>query len=231
MRGRLVDHDSHGAFGRMGADIDHAAGESLVAHGRHRDQHLPVEIAALGRLAPLRPRRFSGADGLRDGHIAAAGRHIGFAAGSRRVAIVLSGGVLGAGLARELHVEMLPDCPPFANDARGRKFPIRIPCILCATMNTSSDQRHHMCLFHAAFQRRTGGDHARAHDEFNGMGKVSPLDRLVPRTQSSRTMCREYDRELRVQRCTRIIELLVVLDSEARIRTCGKCLRASESDH
>src|SRR6476619_6875773 len=33
--------------------------------------------------------------------------------------------------------------------------------------------------------------------------------RLVPRTRSSRTPCRRLDRELRVQRGTRIIELLV----------------------
>src|SRR5215813_2391511 len=34
---------------------------------------------------------------------------------------------------------------------------------------------------------------------------------LVPRTRSSRTSNRKHDRELRVQRGTRIIELLVVL--------------------
>jgi tripartite-type tricarboxylate transporter receptor subunit TctC len=34
---------------------------------------------------------------------------------------------------------------------------------------------------------------------------------LVPRTRSSRTLCGKHDRELRVQRGTRIIELLVVL--------------------
>src|SRR5436190_6118883 len=44
--------------------------------------------------------------------------------------------------------------------------------------------------------------------------------RLVPRTRSSRIPCREFDRELRVQRGTRIIELLVVLDSEGRKRGC-----------
>src|SRR5437016_4876673 len=43
---------------------------------------------------------------------------------------------------------------------------------------------------------------------------------LVPRTRSSRISCREFDRELRVQRGTRIIELLVVLDSEVRKRGC-----------
>src|SRR5947208_8147542 len=43
---------------------------------------------------------------------------------------------------------------------------------------------------------------------------------LVPRTRSSRMSCRAFDRELRVQRGTRIIELLVVLDSEVRKRGC-----------
>src|SRR5207244_9150420 len=47
-----------------------------------------------------------------------------------------------------------------------------------------------------------------------------PKSALVPRTRSSRISCREFDRELRVQRGTRIIELLVVLDSEVRKRGC-----------
>src|SRR5262245_30599941 len=46
---------------------------------------------------------------------------------------------------------------------------------------------------------------------------------LVPRTRSSRSPCCKCDRELRVQRGTRIIELLVVLDSEVRLRTCREC--------
>ena len=46
--GRLIDHDAHRAFGGVRADIDQAARETLVAHRRHRDQHLAVEIAALG---------------------------------------------------------------------------------------------------------------------------------------------------------------------------------------
>jgi hypothetical protein len=45
---------------------------------------------------------------------------------------------------------------------------------------------------------------------------------LVPRTRSSRIPRREFDRELRVQRGTRIIELLVVLDSEVRKRGCRR---------
>jgi hypothetical protein len=55
--------------------------------------------------------------------------------------------------------------------------------------------------------------------------------RLVPRTRSSRMLCRAFDRELRVQRGTRIIELLVVLDSEVRKRDAAQMMRTSESDH
>ncbi len=62
-----------------------------------------------------------------------------------------------------------------------------------------------------------------------GAAKAAALP--VPRTRSSRPTCCEYDRELRVQRGTGIIESLVVLDSEVRIPTCRECLRTSESDH
>src|SRR5262245_58076282 len=54
---------------------------------------------------------------------------------------------------------------------------------------------------------------------------------VVPLTRSSGTGCRGLDRELRVQRGTRIVELLVVLDSEVRKRGCRKLVRTSESDH
>ena len=43
---------------------------------------------------------------------------------------------------------------------------------------------------------------------------------LVPRTRSSHHNCRESGCELRVQRGTRIIELLVPFDSEVRKRVC-----------
>src|SRR5262249_16829016 len=43
---------------------------------------------------------------------------------------------------------------------------------------------------------------------------------LVPRTRSSHTFCGKHDCELRVQRGTRIIELLVSLDSEFRKPGC-----------
>src|SRR5262249_44052527 len=59
--------------------------------------------------------------------------------------------------------------------------------------------------------------------------KCSP--RLVPRTRSSHTICCWFDGELGVQRGTRIIELLVVLDSEVRKSACCKVIRTSESDH
>jgi diguanylate cyclase (GGDEF)-like protein/PAS domain S-box-containing protein len=46
---QLIDDDAHRTLGRMGADIDQAAVKTLVAHARHGDQHLPVEIAPFGR--------------------------------------------------------------------------------------------------------------------------------------------------------------------------------------
>jgi hypothetical protein len=51
VRRRLVDDDAHGAFGRVRANVNDRAGEALVAHRRHRDQHLAVEIAARGLFA------------------------------------------------------------------------------------------------------------------------------------------------------------------------------------
>src|SRR6476661_9482610 len=42
----------------MRADIDHTAGEALVAHRRHGDQHLPVEIAAGGKFVGLFAGKF-----------------------------------------------------------------------------------------------------------------------------------------------------------------------------
>src|SRR5262249_41583335 len=54
---------------------------------------------------------------------------------------------------------------------------------------------------------------------------------LVPRTRSSRTSNRKHGRELRVQRGTRIIELLVVLRFRGSHRACRKPWRTSESDH
>src|SRR5262249_3556848 len=66
----------------------------------------------------------------------------------------------------------------------------------------------------SARQRRVRPDRER-----QGSGQGA-RDELVPRTRSSRMPCREFDCELRAQRGTRIIELLVVLDSEVRKRGC-----------
>src|SRR5262249_19614739 len=77
---------------------------------------------------------------------------------------------------------------------------------------------------------------ARAYDRGQARERSRPLrhllvERLVPRTRSSRISCDEFDRELRVQRGTRTIELLVVLDPEVRKRGCLTMMRTSESDH
>jgi hypothetical protein len=57
--GGLIDHDAHRALGRVRAHIDQAAVETLVAHRRHGDQHLAIEIASL-RPAALFGGRFHG---------------------------------------------------------------------------------------------------------------------------------------------------------------------------
>src|SRR5437660_5987076 len=49
---RLVDDDAHRALGRVRADVDQRAGKTLVAHGRHGDEHLAVEITSPGRFGP-----------------------------------------------------------------------------------------------------------------------------------------------------------------------------------
>ena len=43
---RLVDDNAHRAILGMGTDIDDAAAEAGIGHAGHRDQALPVEIAA-----------------------------------------------------------------------------------------------------------------------------------------------------------------------------------------
>jgi hypothetical protein len=48
--GRAIDDDAHGAFGGMGAEIDHRTLEARVSHHRHRDQQLAVEITATSRI-------------------------------------------------------------------------------------------------------------------------------------------------------------------------------------
>src|SRR5262245_21022645 len=94
----------------MRTDINHAAHEPLVTHGRHRDQHLPIEVAALGTPALLGTRR----------HFPELGHTL-----TRRWAFFAAGRglvVLRARLASELHGEMLPDCRRIANDGRLAKF-------------------------------------------------------------------------------------------------------------
>src|SRR5262249_8617692 len=111
MRCRLIDDDAHGAFGRVGADVDHAAREAFVAHGWHRDQHLAVEKAALQTLAALPwPRR------LRRDRPAA---HIGlFNLRTRLVAGPhCSALTRHVRLTSKFHGKMLPDWPTIANEA------------------------------------------------------------------------------------------------------------------
>ena len=123
------------AMPSMGANIDHAAGEAVIAHGRHRDQHLSVEIAALGPLALLRP----GLGGLARSHEVSpqrVGTDAGFGgrAGRHRLRLLLRIDarrrlvVLHACLASEPHVEMLPDWGPIANDARPGQESMHASC-------------------------------------------------------------------------------------------------------
>jgi hypothetical protein len=102
VRRRLVDDDAHGAFGGMCAHIDDAAGKPLIPHGRHRDQHLSVEIAALGALALS--SRLDAARLVGRGRLLAGRGRVG--GGALRFAALVS----RSGLANELHLEMLPDC-------------------------------------------------------------------------------------------------------------------------
>ena len=52
--GPLIDDDPHGAVLRMGAKVDHRPVEAAVAHARHGDEKLAVEI---GRLAESPAKR------------------------------------------------------------------------------------------------------------------------------------------------------------------------------
>ena len=137
---RLVDDDSHRAFGRMCADINHAPRKAIIAHGRHRNQHLPVQISALRTLALLGFGRL--ANGHRLGF-----RLAGIRAGGRRLAVTSR-----AGLATEFHVEMLPDWMPIAT-TRGRPGH-------ASFMPHSSPMRRkaNMCNVHICFQRWAGSD-------------------------------------------------------------------------
>jgi hypothetical protein len=46
VRRRLIDDDTHGSFGGMGAHINQRAGEAFITHAGHGDQHLAIEEAA-----------------------------------------------------------------------------------------------------------------------------------------------------------------------------------------
>jgi hypothetical protein len=48
---RLVDDQPHRPFGRVGAHVDHRAGEAPIGHDRHGDQQLPVEVGIVAGLA------------------------------------------------------------------------------------------------------------------------------------------------------------------------------------
>ena len=144
LRRRLIDDDAHRAFRRMGAHVDQRAGKPLVAHGRHRDQHLPVQEAALGASARASD---------------AGNRLARLAPGFAWLVTVRTGAVFvlgGASLATEFHGEMLPDRRTFANRAskcgcdcratrRSMRFASRIP----APQIGGS-----ICVF---FMRPTGG--------------------------------------------------------------------------
>ena len=58
VRRRVIDDDAHRAFGRMRADINQRAREAFVAHRRHGDEHLAVEIAPTPAFARCAARQF-----------------------------------------------------------------------------------------------------------------------------------------------------------------------------
>ena len=62
----------------------------------------------------------------------------------------------------------------------------------------------------------------------NGRSRIISL---VPRTRSSHDIAASAVANFGFESGTRIIELLVSLDSEVRIRGCGEVLRTSESGH
>src|SRR5262249_3057832 len=107
----------------MGAHVDDAAGETLVSHRRHGDQHLPIE-EALSRslMCNLGPRA---SDPKLARRIAACSALRLFSARLRRLAYGASRLVI------PFHIEMLPHCPEFANDARRTASwgaPMHRPC-------------------------------------------------------------------------------------------------------
>jgi hypothetical protein len=47
IRRPLVDDDAHGALGRVRAQINHRAGKARIAHRRHGDQKLAIQVAVV----------------------------------------------------------------------------------------------------------------------------------------------------------------------------------------
>jgi DsbC/DsbD-like thiol-disulfide interchange protein len=98
--------------------------------------------------------------------------------GAADVGIAAGGGcsadVPHAWFATELHVEMLPDWMPIANDGWTR--------LLAAEQAFFVPQLpapHEMCVAQEPFQVRPGFDHVCSHDEFNGAQEVSPIHRTI----------------------------------------------------
>src|SRR4029079_5364982 len=153
----LVDDNAHGAVGGMGTDVDDAAGEAVVAHAGHRDQHLSVEKAAFVAL--------SAAFALAAAARASSGlRLVGFAAGCRLAVVIL------ACPATEFHGESLLHCLPIANDRDLQEA-------ACGSLTSLRHNRRKLqrfqCIyvFHvspARAVRRTG-----LHNEFSGTDLVS----------------------------------------------------------
>src|SRR5262245_6602457 len=137
----------------MGADINHTADKSLVPHGRHGDEHLPVEIASFwtfwssALLALLPGKNF---------------RCPGF-----RCFIVI---IIGRGRARNRdpcfangHVEMLPHCAPIATVAA-----CGVDIGTSTLRATTACQGKPELILPSLNELHFCGELAAAHDEFNG---------------------------------------------------------------
>ena len=147
-------------FGRMRAHIDHAAGEALVAHRRHRDQHLAVEIAALGTFAaatstrPTRP-----------------------APAPRRRRIAPTGAC--SSCMPVLRPNFMSKCYLIGRRLQttaARRKSMHAFVRQC-TIVAIDASRYCVIFMYLATSRPV--DHASAHDEFNGARKVSPIDRPI----------------------------------------------------
>src|SRR5262249_26136292 len=163
VRRRLIDDNAHGALGGMRANIDHTASKPVIAHGRHRDQHLAVQIAAFARLARLRLGlcRFFGRHRL----------------GTRRLRFGVGGRlplVLRAGLAMQPHLEMLPDWALIETEPTRKAVHASCHDSSRSVVRSVSFS----CMFFM-YVPPAGSDHTRVHDEFSGTRKVSAVDRAT----------------------------------------------------